>query len=165
MAYVITDERVGHQQIADISTTQKHPLGTIIRATDPTYGEGEFIYLLGVTGTVAGSWVTYAGRAFTTALIVANAIGPVAIAMAANVGSSYGWYLIQGAHPAAIAGDVASNGNLYAEATAGKVDDAIVTGDRVWGAKATAADNSTHGTVAVEIHRPFMNDALNAGTS
>jgi hypothetical protein len=165
MAYVITDQNIGHQQIADISTVQKHPLGTIIRATDPTYGEGEFIYLLGVTGTVAGSWVTYAGRAFTTALLAADAIGPTAIAMAANIGSSYGWYLLHGAYPSAKAGDVASNGNLYTTATAGKVDDLVVTGERVWGAKATAADNSTHGTVAVEISRPFTTNAINSGTS
>lgn len=153
------------QGIEETSTTKKHTLGTIVRCKHPDYGTAEFIYLQGIGSTVAGSWVTYRARDFLTALAVGNAIGPVAIAMSANVASQYGWYMIHGAYPSAKSGDVASNGNLYTTATAGKVDDAIVTGDRIWGAKATAADNSTHGTVAVEIARPFMNDGVNGGTS
>ena len=54
MAYTVSNY-VGAQPIEDTSTTQKHPLGTIVRGTDPTYGEGEFIYLLGVANTVVGS--------------------------------------------------------------------------------------------------------------
>ncbi len=45
MAFIIDDNRVGWQAIADVSDTQRHPLGQIVRATDPTYGYGEFIYL------------------------------------------------------------------------------------------------------------------------
>ena len=41
---------------------QEHPLGSIIPASDPVYGEGEFIYLLGVANTVVGSLVTWADR-------------------------------------------------------------------------------------------------------
>ena len=51
MAYHITDQVVGSQAIATTDTDQLHPLGTIVRAYDPTYGEGEFIYLLGVAST------------------------------------------------------------------------------------------------------------------
>jgi len=163
--WTIAENALIGQGIEDTSTTQKQILGQIVRAKHPDYGVGEFIYLVGVASTVAGSWVTYKPRDFTTALAAGNAIGPVAIAMSANVASQWGWYLIHGAYPSAKSGDVNSNGNLYTTATAGEVDDAIVTGDRIWGAKATAADNSTHGTVAVEITRPFMNDAVNAGTS
>src|ERR1700739_4329990 len=38
-------------------------LGSIVKAYHPTYGEGEFIKLLGVASTVAGSVVTWNGNA------------------------------------------------------------------------------------------------------
>ena len=59
MAYHISDTLIGSQKIAENSATQKHPVGTIVRAEDPTYGEGEFIYLIGVASTIVGSLVTY----------------------------------------------------------------------------------------------------------
>ena len=90
----------GAQPIADTSTSQKHPLGQLCRATDPTYGQGEFIYLLGVGSTVVGSLVKYNATSYLTELLtVANGKNkgvPVAVAMSANVASSYGWYQIEG---------------------------------------------------------------------
>ena len=59
MAYTVTSPWLGYQPIAVTDTTQNHPLGTIVRAVDPTYGEGEFIYLTGVASTVAGDVVSY----------------------------------------------------------------------------------------------------------
>ena len=90
MAYRIVDQHIGSQPIADTSTVKNHPLGTIVRAVDPTYGEGEFIYLQGIGSTVVGSWVTYNVSPGVTALLAPNAIGPVAVAMSANVASQYG---------------------------------------------------------------------------
>ncbi|MBF0142712.1 MAG: hypothetical protein HQL59_04545 [Magnetococcales bacterium] len=84
MAYKILDGVVGSQAIADTSTTQQHPLGTIVTAQDPTYGAGEFIYLKGLATTAVGSWVTYNADDWTTTLLVADAVGPVAVAMSAN---------------------------------------------------------------------------------
>ncbi len=96
MAFRITDHLIGPQPIANTETTQNHPLGTIVRATDPTYGAGEFIYLKGVASTAIGSWVLYNPDDFSTTLLAANDIGPVAVAMSANVANQYGWYQIQG---------------------------------------------------------------------
>lgn len=97
MAYQVTDGRIGVQAIATTSTTQNHPLGTVIRAKDPTYGEGEFIYLQGIASTVVGDAVTY-DAAFVTARAAAGNALPraVAFAMSANVASQYGWYQIGG---------------------------------------------------------------------
>jgi hypothetical protein len=97
MAYKIRSLIVGSQAIADTSTTQQHPLGTIVQAYDSTYGMGEFIYLLGVTSTVVGSIVNY-DAAWQSALHTSalNLPRPLAVAMSANVGSSYGWYQISG---------------------------------------------------------------------
>src|SRR5687767_1469871 len=96
MTYHVTNGQIGAQPIAETSTVQKHKLGEIVTAEDPTYGAGEFIYLLGVASTAVGSWVTYNMDDGGTTLLVPNAIGPVAVAMSANVASQYGWYQIQG---------------------------------------------------------------------
>jgi hypothetical protein len=161
MAYLISDARIGAQPIADTSTTQQHALGTIVRAEDTTYGAGEFIYLKGLASTV-GSVVLYSPDDFTTSLLAANDIGPVAVAMSANVASQYGWYQIQG-KAVVKAGTVADNGNVYATATGGTVDDAVVAGDRLKGAKFASADGTpSAGLAECEIARPFMDDAVAA---
>ncbi|MEW9535706.1 hypothetical protein MRBLRC7O_000916 [Agrobacterium radiobacter] len=160
MAYTIADNMLLGQAIADTSTTAKHELGLIVKAKDPTYGAGEFIYLVGVASTAVGSWVTYDQDGNTTALLAANAIGPVAVAMSANVANQYGWYQISGkAIGKALAGYV-DNALVYATATAGSVDDAVVAGDRVKLAKgASAVDTPSTGLAEFEIQRPFMDDA------
>lgn len=96
MAYHFVDGRIGAQPIADISSDKMHPLGTIVRAMDGTLGEGEFIYLKGVSSTTVGSVVTY-DDSFQTALasIVVKVPRPLAVAMSANT-SGYGWYQISG---------------------------------------------------------------------
>jgi hypothetical protein len=162
MTYKVSSQQILGQAIVDLSTTQNLPLGTIVQAVDETYGAGEFIYLKGVVSTVVGSAVTYNADDYSTALLAANAIGPVAVAMSASVASTFGWYQIQG--KAVIkAGTVADNGNVYATATAGTVDDAIVAGDRVKRAKFASADGTpSAGLAECEIDRPFMDDALAA---
>ena len=161
MAFKSINPRVGVQDIADTSTTQNHPLGTRVQAQDPTYGVGEFIYLAGVASTVVGSWVTFNQDDGTTTLLAANAIGPVAVAMSANVANQYGWYQIYGKNPAALVlAGFADNANVYATATAGSVDDAVVAGDRVKNARGASAISS--GAAEMELWYPFMDDGLAA---
>lgn len=163
MTFVIQENSLGWQPIAETSTTQKHPVGTIVKAADPTYGSGEFIYLKGVASTLVASWVTYNMDDGGTALLAADAIGPVAVAMSANVASQWGWYQIGGKAVGKALAAFADNGNVYATATAGSVDDAVVAGDRVKNAKgASALDTPSTGLAEFEIARPFMDDALAA---
>lgn len=74
MAYTPVEARFGVQPIAFPITpntvlqsgqspffNKEHPLGTIIRAYDPVYGEGEFIYLQMVAGQAVGQLVTWGG--------------------------------------------------------------------------------------------------------
>ena len=98
MAFNISDSRIGAQPLTATETVQKHPLGTIVKGTDPTYGEGEFIYLLGVASTAVGSVVTYDASTYLTVLsaVGGNIPRPIAIAMSANVAAQYGWYQISG---------------------------------------------------------------------
>ena len=168
MAWHFTETEVVSQGVDELSTVQNYPYGTIKRGYDSTYGAAEFIYLKGVAGTLAGSWVTYdPGVSGVTALVVANAIGPVAIAMGAHAATTnFGWYMITGkaaSKAVTASGTVADNGNVYISAS-GIVDDTIVTGDRVWGAKFASA-NTTLGFADAEIHRPFVTDGVNSGTS
>jgi hypothetical protein len=167
MTYIVTDQVVGHQAIADVSSTQRHPLGTIVRAADSTYGAGEFIYLKGVASTVVGSWVTYNADDFTSTLLAANAIGPVAVAMAiCDSATEYGWYQIQGKAVGKALASYADNGAVYATSTAGSVDDQAVAGDLVHNAKgASAVDTPTTGLAEFEIARPWCDDNVDDATA
>lgn len=151
------------QAIADTSATQKLALGTIVQAEHPDYGAGEFIYLMGAATTALGSWVLYNEDDYSTSLLAANDIGQVAAAMSANVANQYGWYQISGKAIGKALAAFADNGNVYATATAGSIDDAVVAGDRVKRAKgASAVDAPGAGLAEFEIQRPFMDDAVAA---
>lgn len=161
--FIIKDALIGMQQIAETSTTQRHPLGFRVTAVDPTYGEGEFIYLKGVASTAIGSWVTFAMDDGSTALLAANAIGDVGVAMSANVADQYGWYQIYGKAVGKALTGYADNGLVYATATAGSIDDAVVAGDRVKKAiGASAVGTPSTGFAEFEIQYPFMDDATAA---
>ena len=159
MAYTITTPLVGAQAIADTSTTQCHPLGLIVTAVDPTYGGAEFIYLKGVASTALGSWVHYSLDDCTTALAAANAIGPVAVSMSANVASQFGWYQISGKAVAKALTGYADNALVFLTATGGSVDDTVVDGDMVHLAKgASAVGTPSAGLAEFEISRPYTDD-------
>lgn len=165
MTFRVTSSNVGvgYQPIANTETVAKHPLGTRVMANDPTYGDGEFIYLLGVASTAVGSFVLFNADDFSTSLLAANDIGPVAVAMSANVASQYGWYQIYGKAVGKVLASFADNANVYATATAGSVDDAVVAGDRVKNCKgASAIGTPSSGLAEMEIAYPIMDDALAA---
>lgn len=151
----------GAQPIADNSTTQKHALGTIVRATDPTYGEGEFIYLLGVGSTVVGSVVKYNATTYQTALVTNTAVQacPVAVAMAATVASEYGWYQIGGnavIKKTSVA--VTPQVTVFLSATAGRIKVVASAGLQIVGARSANLTTivTTTSTVVVTINRPHL---------
>jgi len=158
MAYNLTSPVVGAQAINQKSTTQNQPLGTIIKAADPTYGEGEFIYLKGVASTAVGSWVGYSPALGTSVLAVANGNYPLAVSMSTNTTTtSYGWYQINGvAQALGLTSITHSTGFLWLTATAGSVDDASVIGDSVLNARKTTTVHVV-GTFldTYNINRPF----------
>jgi hypothetical protein len=159
MSYSIAENTLIGQNIEDTSTTNKQLLGQTVQAKDPVYGAGEFIYLKGAANTQVGSWVTYNPDDWSTDLLVANAIGSVAVAMSANVANQFGWYQIRGKAIGLCLAGYVDNANVYATATAGSVDDAVVAGDRVKNAKGASAIGVPSGSFAeFEIDRPFMDD-------
>jgi hypothetical protein len=157
---IVASANVGWQPITTLSTVQNHPLGTIVQAVDPTYGSGEFIYLDGVASCAAKDWVTYNLDAGDTTRLAANAIGPVAVAMAACTASYYGWFQISGKALGACLTSFADNGRVYITGTAGSVDDASVAGDVVFLAKGASTTTADSGYAEFEIHRPFVQDRV-----
>lgn len=133
MAYsIITPGFASYQAIEEVSTTQQFKLGTRVHASDDTYGVAEFIYVKGVASVIATDWCTIA-EDFALVRLVADADGPVGIAMAAiDAATDYGWVCIYGNTVAGGSGAAITDGaKIYAHGTAGLVDDAVVDGDLV----------------------------------
>lgn len=157
MAYTIQTALVGAQPIAVTDTVQNHPLGTRVFATDPTYGAGEFVYLKGLASTAVGDAVIYDQYAGTTTRAVAGSRGPVAVAMSANVAGQYGWYQVSGS-AVVKTGTVAANAMAYATATAGTLDDAVVSGDKIDGLNfKTANGTPSAGLATAQMCHPALN--------
>lgn len=164
MAFVPMDDQLGMPPIgsaiaasnaAGRSTPWK--FGDIIKAVDPVLGVGEFIYLPGVASTALNELVVYDLNAGTTKRAVASDRGPCAVATAAIIAGLYGWYQIGGLSPIK-SGTVAAAGNVYLTATAGTVDDAVVAGDKVDGARFKTADGTpSAGFAYVMLERPCLN--------
>lgn len=165
MAYVFETPQLGLPPITStILATQTAggprpwKLGDIVRAVDPTYGAGEFIYLAGLAGTIVGSWVTYNPDDWTTALLVPDAIGPIAVAMSANLAGYDGWYQIHGKAIGACLTLFADNAQVWITSTSGKVDDTSVAGDLVQNAKGASLTVVGSGLAEFEIARPWVNN-------
>lgn len=158
-AWKIISPAIGFPAIDSTETTPLVPLGTRIRARHTTYGEGEFIYLLGAANTTANTWVTYNADDHSTTLLAANAIGAVGISMAANVANQYGWYQIYGKGIGKALTGYVDNALVYATSTAGSIDDAVVAGDRVKNAiGASAVGTPSSGLAEFELYYPLMDD-------
>ncbi len=136
-----------------VHSTEKNVLGT--RAKDEA--GNEYIYLLGVASTAIGTWVNY-DENHVTARLVTNAEGRVAIAMAATIASTYGWYQIYGeASGLALTGFV-DDGKVYVTSTDGSVDDADVATNLVTNAVGRSAVNETTLLATFELNYPFVQD-------
>lgn len=156
MAYAV--HAPGFQPIENTSTTALHQVGTVIKATDPTYGEGEFIYALGVASTAVGSIVTYDVTTYQTTLcaVGGNIPRPIGVAMSANVAAQYGWYQISGLAVCKKTCTV----SLAAGAAVGVLTTGLIagtgSGKEINGAVVAAVASATAGrtTVVVAINRP-----------
>ncbi len=135
MAYIITSGVAGAQPIATTSTVKNHPLGKIVTAVDPVYGEGEFIYLLGVGSTVVGSAVSYNVSTYQTALAPVGTGVPRAIAFAMSAGIAVG---------------IKTIGLVSATASLQNLHGAVVA------AVSSAKSSTSNTTILLMINRPTM---------
>lgn len=162
MAWRILSSKIGAQPIASRSTTKKHRLGERVRAYDPDYGEGEFIYLQGVASCELNDWATYNADNHQATRLAANAIGPVGIAKATLTASYYGWFQIFGKAVGQCLTQLADNAQVWITGTAGAVDDASVAGDLIQNAKSASATTVGSGVADFEIAYPWVNNISSA---
>ncbi len=176
MAYIFTDLKAGlppmtlHDTPATVEvvgattiTDRKVALGKRVRAVDPTFGEGEFIRLLGVASTIVGSVVRWNDTTYQTALVTGVALQkqatPVAVAMSACVAGEHGWYQVSGlAVIKKTAVTFPPNVPIYMSATAGRVKVLTSNGMQVIGATTAnvATVTATTSTITVAIDRPHL---------
>ena len=153
----------GGQNIDETSTTQKFPLGLVVQGNDidpdTGYGVGEFIYAKGVASTVVGSVALIDTNGWTTSLGTANDIGQLGCSMSINVANQFGWYQITGNGVAKGLASLLDNKAVYVTSTAGSIDDAVVSGDLIFGMSTVSAlDTPSSGLALVSLARPYVVD-------
>lgn len=141
----------GYGPLTAVHDSAKVTLGTRYEENGKVY-----IYLKGAASVVAKDVVTY-DENYAVTRLVANAVGPVAVALAAVVANKYGWFQIYG--NASVNSDtVAADKALYIDASTGRVDDAAVTGDLILGM--TSTDQDTTNVLPVFLNYPHVTDIL-----
>jgi hypothetical protein len=165
MAYAISTPSLGYPKIASTNATAVIPVGSICKAVDPTYGEGEFIFLKGGASVAVGSLCYYTDNAaadsvkLTTTSGVVDGGSNLCVAMAATTAALYGWFQIGGRAvvlKTATKIDPASTFKVYLSATAGRVMPTSVAGRQILGARfpATVTVTTTTSTCVVTLNRP-----------
>ncbi len=142
----------------NVDSVQKHRVYTRKRDV----ANNEYIYLKGVANTAIGSWVNFDGSTDgSTALldsdVAATCTGRLAIAKAATVASTWGWYAIYGAASGLALTAFADAKTPNAVSTAGSVDDGGTGLEfTVLGAFSTGAVNETTLLAPMALNYPFI---------
>lgn len=163
MAYQMVEDFIGFPALADVSTVQKVPLGTVARIMDNSEAApqhaGEAIYLKASgAGIIKGSMVDYDTHLATAVLSPATAgTGPVAVSFNTVPSGSFSWFQIQGRAAVAAPNAMVPGAEVWSlAATPGSVDDAVVAGEQILNAKvSTTTGTPAAGLAYIEIERPF----------
>lgn len=157
MANKIGGSRASIGLLTDIDTVARNAVGTIREADDGS----QHIYLIGVASTVAGDHVTFNHNG-ATARLVPDAVGPVAVANAATVASTWGWYCIvsplAGA-PVNAAATVVANLPGYIDGTTALVDDDVAVGDLIH--NYFIRSTTTSGQCTAQFRFPYVTNESN----
>lgn len=144
--------------LTDVHTAQKNPLGMRVKDEQGN----EYVYLIGVANVAIGSWVNidvatdYSVQLLDTD-VAGTLVGRIAVAMAAIVASSYGWFQIYGAATGLALTGSTDTKNAFATSTAGSVDDSGAGAEAlVFGAFSTGAVSETTFLQSFAISYPFM---------
>lgn len=142
--------------IDQIDTVKRFALGTVF-----DLGQTAYVYVQGVSSGAANKLVTFT-KAGVTTLLAADAVGLVGILKAdLDATTKFGFIQVR-----ALAGDcsaasdtVLANTVPYIDGTAGRIDDAVVAGDKVYNMIITAADSSNVCTVFMD--HPYVTNESN----
>jgi hypothetical protein len=138
----------------EVHTTRKNTVGT--EATFLVDGRYKtYIYLPGVASCIAGSWVTYDEAGVTVGLVTpVTGLHAVAIATAATVAGTFGWFGVDGVFTARALAAFADNAKVFPTATVFVVDDTSVAGSQIVPAVGRSVEAA--GLAQVEVHHPFV---------
>jgi hypothetical protein len=135
---------VGIKSLTDVDTSALYTVGTRCKARDvataTAYGDAEFVYLKGVAGTARGQVVLIKDD-YSTSLVAARDKGALAVALAATVANTWGWYQILGTG-VVLCGTVAASAPCYI-AAGNLVDDAVIAGDQIIGMRTKTTDDTS----------------------
>lgn len=159
MAYIVNEARIGVQPVSEKSTTQKHPLGTVVQVNDATYGDGLVMYVKGAASVESKEWCTWDQHNGAIVRGAANGKGTVGITIATLTASYYGWIARKGVFSGQCLTQFADNGKVFFTGTAGAVDDASVAGDLISGAVGRSLTGVDSGWALFELDCPFATDA------
>ncbi len=125
------------------STTPPLPYaGQKLFATDPIFGEAEFILAFGLAGLQVGEMVVIRSN-YAVVRAVAGSRGVAAVSMCANTDpTALSWYCIRGQVPARVTAG-AINLPLYNTATPGSPSGTVVATDQITGAMSATAVSAT----------------------
>ncbi len=138
MAKLVGATQVFVGKPTEVDTVKRNPLGT--EAVDDS--GNIWIYLAGVASCVEGDWVSFNASTYVAVRLAHSAVGRVAIAPAAILATNWGWFLIKGFYATSNSDTVAGAGGLFIDGTTGRVDDASVATDMIYGAVSTGADTT-----------------------
>jgi pyruvate kinase len=134
--------------VYQVDTVQAYPFGMRVKAKDTAtssaLGDAEFIYVKGVaSGAVGLACVITAPQSGTTALTAARVKGKLGVMVSLlDAATKFGWVQVEGVAEVQVAGTVVSGATAYLTATSGKLDDAVVAGDIVYGGTFATADGT-----------------------
>lgn len=140
--------------VTDVHDSAHHTLGSRTRK-----GDDEFIYLAGVADVDSTHRIVVYDEVYASTLIAGNAVGGVAVFAANIVANKYGWAQIFGSCAFGTTDAIATDKAMYIDATAGRVDDATVTGDLVLNMWSRSTDASTN-IATLQLIYPSVNDVL-----
>ena len=141
--------------IDQIDTVKRFALGHTV-----DMGDSAFVYVQGVSSGAANKFATYTLAGVTT-LLAADAVGRVGVLCAdLDATSKFGWLQVKALAGRNCATDtVLANTVPYIDGTAGRVDDAVVAGDKVYNCFILSADSSNVATCA--FNYPYVTNESN----
>jgi hypothetical protein len=129
------------------STTQNHPLGTVVDVVDGYFGGQRLKYVSfpASTALVVGTPVVWSSAFSATAVPntanLGQSVGFTKVAVASNTAVQYGWIIISGKCPIASGASVAADAQIGITA-AGRLG-AVANGKEILGAKVQVAATTT----------------------
>lgn len=168
MAWSTATDRLGTGVPGVVYDSAIVPVGSIMNFIDPIYGEGIFIFLPGVAAVAQGDVVEYttgngaASPAGSTTRWAGTVITgkPLAVASAAIINGTWGWFQVVGLAIVSTNGVIAAGNGAYWQATS-TVQAAAVAGKQMVNAVAVSANGVPAANKAIyQIAWPFAQGAI-----